>query len=68
MHSYEGSDGRRYTDGTVWEKLETGEWRVFCWNEDTRLQVVETEDQEFLFLRPVEEGASMIGTPSEERA
>lgn len=68
MHRYKGSDGQQYADSAIWEKLETEEWKICCWDVDTRLQVVETEAQELLFLRPADDASPIIGGTSEERA
>ncbi|WP_255195069.1 hypothetical protein [Halorarius litoreus] len=52
MSDYRGSDGRCYGDRDVWERLEQGEWSVCCWDEETGLEVVETDDNDLLFLVP----------------
>lgn len=54
MSEYWGTDGRRYTDQEVWERLEQGAWSVCCWDEETGVEVVETEAEELLFLVPVD--------------
>lgn len=54
MTDYWGSDGRQYADREVWERLEQGEWRVCCWDDETGVEVVETGDEELLFLMPAE--------------
>lgn len=56
MSRYRGSDGRRYADRDIWERLESAAWRVCCWDEDTGLEVVETEAEELLFLVPTGRG------------
>jgi hypothetical protein len=53
MRRYDGSDGTQYTEDDVWDRLECGSWRVFCWDAETRFQAFETESEELLFLRPV---------------
>ena len=66
MRYYEGSDGRQYAETDICEKLECGEWNVFCWNVETQLQVVETEEREFLFLRPAATEPATAGDAREE--
>lgn len=54
MTDYWGSDGRGYADHEVWEQLERGDWTVCCWDDQTGVEVVETDDEELLFLVPVD--------------
>ena len=54
MTDYWGSDGHGYADQEVWERLEGGDWTVCCWDEETGLEVVETADEELLFLVPTD--------------
>lgn len=54
MTDYWGSDGRGYADHEVWERLERGDWDVCCWDDQTGVEVVETDDEELLFLVPVD--------------
>lgn len=54
MSDYWGSDGRRYADREMWERLEAGVWSVCCWDEETGVEVVETDAGELLFLVPVD--------------
>jgi hypothetical protein len=57
MTDYCGSDGRGYADQEVWERLECGDWTVCCWDEETGLEVVETDEGELLFLVPTDRPA-----------
>ncbi|WP_255150969.1 hypothetical protein [Halorarius halobius] len=52
MDDYRGSDGRSYDEEDVWTRLERGEWSVCCFDPETGLEVVETADDELLFLTP----------------
>lgn len=54
MSDYWGSDGRRYADQEIWERLEGDRWQVCCWDEESGLEVVETADGDLLFLVPTE--------------
>lgn len=54
MSDYWGSDGRRYDERDIWERLEGGEWTVCCWDEESGTEVVETDAGELLFLVPAE--------------
>ena len=54
MSDYWGTDGRRYADRDVWERLEQGEWTVCCWDEETGVEVVETPNEDLLFLVPID--------------
>lgn len=53
MTVYRGSDGGTYTDEDIWERLESDVWDVFCWSDETGLEVVHTKREELLFLQPV---------------
>lgn len=67
MRRYRGSDGQRYTDSELWQKLERGEWSVFCWDVDSQLQVVETEGEDLLFLHPTDRAPPAVTGAPEER-
>ena len=68
MNRYDGSDGNRYTEDEVWARLESGSWRVFCWDTEARLQAFETEREELVFLRPTGMGPiAPFGRTPEER-
>lgn len=54
MSDYWGSDGRRYDDREIWERLEGGRWRVCCWDDESGMEVVETVEGDLLFLVPTE--------------
>jgi hypothetical protein len=51
---YEGSDGQCYTDRGIWERLESGEWTVFCWDTTTGQEWVITPDEDLLALTPID--------------
>lgn len=55
MTVYRGSDGRYYSDEDVWVRLERESWRVFCWNTETGVEVMENDDGELVFLAPVDD-------------
>ncbi|MFB6130453.1 MAG: hypothetical protein ABEJ28_06505 [Salinigranum sp.] len=60
MNRYRGSDGRRYTDDDLWEKLESETWRVCCWDTERKLQVFENDRDELVFLRPLVDPSPVI--------
>jgi hypothetical protein len=51
---YQCSDGRYYGDVDIWERLESGTWRPFCWDEETGEEWVISRDGELLALEPVD--------------
>lgn len=68
MNKYVGSDGRRYSEEDIWRQLEDETWGVCCWDVDTGLQAFETDEEELLFLRPIDgTEPPLAGGRSEER-
>lgn len=57
---YAGSDGRRYTEREVWERLETEEWTVCCWDESTGQEWVITPEEELLLLTPIDPDGARV--------
>lgn len=60
---YQCSD-TRYSDGTpyigdvgLWEKLESGQWTPFCWDDESGTEWVMTDSGEVIALEPVERDA-----------
>ena len=51
---YRGTDGTYYDEVTLWNRLESGEWRSFCWDAETGEEWVETDRGELLALEPVD--------------
>ncbi|MFB6125246.1 MAG: hypothetical protein ABEJ59_04740 [Halanaeroarchaeum sp.] len=60
MTTYRGSDGRTYTDEEIWYRLETGAWRVCCWDAESGTEWVEANSATLLSLVPVD----AEGTPT----
>lgn len=54
MRYYRGSDGEYYSDRDIWERLESGDWRVFGWDDETGLEWFETHGEVILCLEPTE--------------
>jgi hypothetical protein len=50
---YRSSDGRYFGDADIWERLESGEWKPCCWDEETGEEWVETRNGELLELQPI---------------
>ncbi|MFB6132989.1 MAG: hypothetical protein ABEJ44_06265 [Halanaeroarchaeum sp.] len=55
MKYYRGSDGVYYSEQAIWERLENGTWRVFCWDDDTGQEWFEAQGGVILCLEPVAE-------------
>lgn len=55
MCLYAGSDGNVYADADVGYRIETGTWHSRLWDPDDGWHLVETGDQEVLWLVPVED-------------
>ncbi len=53
MTIYDASNGRYYTDWEVGVHFEDGRWRACMWSEADGWELVETEDEELLYLEPV---------------
>ena len=51
---YEGSGGHHYTEREVWERLESGEWTVCCWDDSTGQEWVIMPEEERLALTPID--------------
>jgi hypothetical protein len=54
---YRCSDGCYYGDVDVWERLESGEWTPCCWDTDSGMEWMETQDGELLVLEPTSQSA-----------
>lgn len=55
MRLYAGSDGEFYTEYELGYRFETHAWQPCMWNADEGWELVETPDNEFLWLTPIDE-------------
>lgn len=55
MRYYRGSDGEYYSERDIWERLESGAWSVFGWDEESGQEWFEARGEVILCLDPVEE-------------
>lgn len=54
MKFYRCSNGNFYSEEEIWERLEAGVWRPFCWDDQTGEEWMESADEQILYLDPVD--------------
>lgn len=55
MRLYAGSDEEFYTEYEVGYQIETGTWQPCMWDPDEGWELVETPDDQLLWLLPIDE-------------
>ncbi|SEO19454.1 hypothetical protein SAMN04487948_10118 [Halogranum amylolyticum] len=65
---YRCSEGGYYGDVDIWEQLESGTWTPHCWDTETGIEWMETEDGELLVLEPISRSALPEGVSVERAA
>ena len=56
MRHYRCSNGVLYSDAEIWERLDAGDWRPVCWDDETGEEWMESADGRILYLDPVDRG------------